>query len=143
MKHFFATFVLVGYVLLVPFCLYGSAMTAHAGTEEMSSTPVHHTDDCGMPFGCEHAEQGGLVDVAVHHISMYLTLSQTPLVALSLFASIFVLRLLLTTGIGNLLRTLLLPTSPSHTPRIDEPHLIARQKILAWLSLFEASPHFA
>ncbi len=144
MRKISATFVLLGYILLVPFCFFGNAMITHADSDNMSSNAVHHIDDCGMPFGCGHANEAGLVDVAVHHISMYLSLTQTPLAAFSLFVTILVLQLLAILGVsGNLLRTLFLQTSSLLVRRMEEPHISTKQKILAWLSLFEASPNFA
>ena len=144
-RQIFATFVLLGYVLLVPLCFFGSAMMAHADTEVMSSNLVHHTDNCGMPLGCGHANEAGAVDDAVHHISMYFSLTQTPPAAFSLLMTILVLQLLVTLGVSsNWFRRLFLQTSSRiHTQRTDEPHIGTKQKILAWLSLFEASPNFA
>jgi hypothetical protein len=146
MKRLVATSLLLGYVTLVPFCLFGGMLMTHTDTIEMAANPAHHMHDCEMPFsGCAHTMEPGAIDTAVHHISMYLSITQTPLTALSLIVVILTLLLLVTLGISqNWLRALFLQTSPRiHARRTDEPHISTMQDILAWLSLFEASPNFA
>lgn len=147
MKLLVATSVLLGYVMLVPFCLFGGALLmVHMDTMEMAANPAHHMHDCEMPFsGCAHTTEPGAIDTAVHHISMYLSITQTPLAAFSLIVAILTLLLLATFGIShNWLHTLFLKTSPRILARrTDEPNISKNQGVLAWLSLFETSPNFA
>jgi|GEM_PF-4916087 len=146
MKHILATSLLVGYIILVPFCLFGGTLLAeHLHTAELATDPMHHVHDCEMPFsGCAHTTDAGALDTAVHHISMYLSITQTPLTTLSLIVAIFSLLFLFTLVVSiGWLRTFFAQTSYVRTRRIDERHFNIRQKILSWLSLFEASPNFA
>ncbi len=146
MKQFIATILLVGYIALVPFCFFGGMLVANADTMNMSGGIAHQMDDCGMPIaGCYHTMQAGGIDTAVHHISMYLSITQTPLAGFSLMIAIMVVLLLLTLGVFQYwLRVFFARTSPRiHLRRVDEPHLSTELRILSWLSLFETSPNFA
>ena len=146
MKGIIATSLLLGYIMLVPFCLFGGAMLMeHIDTMEMAANPAHHLHDCGVPFaGCAHTADSGAMDTIVHHVSMYLSITQTPLAALSLIMAVLSLLFLFAPRISlNGLRALFVQTSHVLTKRTDKPHISSKQKILAWLSLFEASPNFS
>lgn len=144
MKRLLATSVLLGYILLVPFCLFGGAVSDHGGTGNMGNSHVHNAQNGGMPVGCGHASGADAADDAAQHVSMYLSLTQTPLTALSLLVTILALQFLVVLAVSNnWFRTPFLQTSSLHVCRTEEPHVSIRQKILAWLSLFEASPNFA
>lgn len=146
MKRFVAVSLLVGYVMLVPFCFFGGMLMANAHTMNMTGTPPHQMDDCGMLGGCTHGAQSGAIDSIAHHLGMYNSLTHTPLTTLSiimmallavfLFAALrlahYWLRIFLT-------QTSLLPP----IQRADKLRSKIKQHILTWLSLFEASPNFA
>lgn len=146
MKRLLATSLLLGYIMLVPFCLFGGVLLMeHVDTAEMAANPAHHMHDCEVPFsGCAHTTDPGAMDTVVHHISMYSSITQTPLIGPSLFMTVLSLLFLLTLVIShNFLSAFFVQTSNIYVQRTDEPNISIKQKILAWLSLFEASPNFA
>lgn len=144
MKRLLATSILIGYIMLVPFCLFGGALLMeHLDTVEMAANPTHHMHDCGVPFsGCEHTMDPGAMDTAVHHVSMYLSITETPLTGPSLFMAVLTLLFLFSLGAPFWFPTLFLQISPVRAERTNEPRISIKEKILAWLSLFEASPNF-
>jgi hypothetical protein len=75
---------------------------------------------------------------------MYLSISQTPLVALSLFIAVTLALLFIVTVFAQQLGTLFArPTLRLFARGLDDPRSKARQYLLTWLSLFETSPTFA
>ena len=147
MKRLVGTSLLLGYIMLVPFCLFGSALLMqHIDTAEMAANPAHHMHDCGVPFsGCAHTAETGAMDTAVHHVSMYLSITQTPLAIFSfVVAVILVLSLVLFGTFYNWLSAFTQNFSlRTFNGRRDLPRNATKQDILAWLSLFETSPNFA
>lgn len=146
MKRLVATTILFGYIALVPFCFFGGMLMANADTMNMMSGAAHQMDDCGMPIGgCTHGAESGGMDATIHHVGMYHSITQTPLIALSLILATLTLVFLVVLGFAsNFLSTLFFKNSPQHQiRRVDEPRSKTRQSILTWLSLFETSPNFA
>ena len=145
MKRLVATSLLVGYVMLVPFCFFGGMLMANAETMNMIGSASSQMDDCGMSIGgCAHSTGAGGMD-ASHHVGMYNSITQTPLTVFSMMLATLILAVLVVFGfVRNLLST---PFSHvSLRPRMrraDEPRSTIRTSILTWLSLFETSPNFA
>lgn len=138
MKQFVATLLLLGYVMLVPFCFFGGMLMANTGTM--------HMDDCGMSLGgCAHGTGAGGMDTVSHHVGMYNSITQTPLAALSLVflaATAFLLSAfsLSFDWIASLRRE---KSLRFFTRRKDGPRNKIKRLVLTWLSLFETSPNFA
>ncbi len=145
MKQFIATTLLFGYIALVPFCFFGGMLMVNADTMNMVGAS-HQMDDCGMPLGgCANEMGGGGMDTASHHVGMYNSITQTPLVDFSIALSALVFILLIAFSLGNnWLSTLF--SQVAIRPRIrrtEEVVNTTRTNILTWLSLFETSPNFA
>jgi len=146
MKRLTATVLLVGYALLVPFCFFGGvlAVSAHtmnmqAGAHQMPMTSAS-ASDCGMQLpGCANG-----MDPVAHHMSMFNSLTQTPLTALSLLLAVIVVSLAITFSFTYRLLALSFHSDSYHPlARADQPKSAIKQHILTWLSLFETSPTFA
>ncbi|OGZ04951.1 MAG: hypothetical protein A2845_04425 [Candidatus Lloydbacteria bacterium RIFCSPHIGHO2_01_FULL_49_22] len=148
MKRIVAITILLGYVTLVPFCFFGGMLSAQVSTMEMDMDvgPVHQVSDCGMSIsGCVQSMDTGAIGSMMNHVGMYLSLSQTPLLTLSLMTVIIALFLLVATGLIDAYLRAFLARVFVHlrARRADEPRNRIRQSILNWLSLFETSPNFA
>lgn len=146
MKRYIATFLLLGYVMLVPFCFFGGAMMADMDTMDMSGSPTQSMNDCGMlaVVGCAGSTETNALGMIAHHVSMYLSIAQTPVSVFSFIMAICVFFLLaLAFANGWFHRFSLQTSSRLHLRRIDEPQSRTKQSILTWLSLFETSPNFA
>lgn len=146
MNRIITTSLLVGYFLLVPFCFFGGMLMANTETMNMVGGTSSQMDDCGMSIGgCTHGAESGGIDATTHHVGMYHSITQTPLIALSLVLAALTLAFLVVFGfVSNLLSTLFFKNSPQYQiRRVDEPCSKTRQSILTWLSLFETSPNFA
>lgn len=144
MNRLVATLLLFGYVMMVPFCFFGGMLMANAHTMDMIGSPVHQMDGCTMPMAqCANSGAMGAFDVALHHVDMYLSISQTPFVALSLIVAM-TLVFLFVVGTHRLLTVLVTQSAPRlFARRTDELRSRVRQQLLTWLSLFETSPNFA
>lgn len=144
MKRVTATFLLLGYALLVPFCFFGGMLAANAHTMNMPGgthqMPIASASDCGMQLpGCANG-----MDPVEHHMSMFNSLTQTPLTALSLLLAALVVSFALTFWFTYRLLALALLSDSYHPPaRAEQPKSATKQRILTWLSLFETSPTFA
>lgn len=146
MKRYIATFLLLGYVMLVPFCFFGGAMMADMGTMDMGGSPTQSMNDCGMlAVGCAGSTETNALGMIAHHVSMYLSIAQTPVSVFSFIMAICVFSLLaiLVFANGWFHGFSLQTSSRLHLRRIDEPQSKTKQSILTWLSLFEISPNFA
>jgi hypothetical protein len=146
MKQFVATPLLLGYVMLVPFCFFGGTLVANADTMNMLGSAAHQMDDCGMPLGgCANEVGSGGMDTTSHHVSMYNSITQTPLMDFSIVLTALVSILLIVFSLGsNWLSTLF--SQVAIRPRIQRTEEVAnttRTSVLNWLSLFENSPNFA
>ena len=147
MRQFISTLLLLGYVMLVPFCFFGGMLAANMSMSDVVGSPVHQMNDCGMSLpGCAHKGETGGMGAIDHHISMYGSITQTPLVAALIMLVTMVVLLLTVFGLTveqlfriALLRTHLRPPRG----RSDEPQSGTPQTLLTWLSLFENSPTFA
>lgn len=136
---------MLGYLLLVPFCFFGGmAMAAMIMPEAPSLTGVnahaHALSGCtvGAAIGCAHladphAPSGG-------HGDMYLSLTETPLQSL-----VFVLALV---GVGFAIAladfvgpTLLRTWRIIRIASLRAPRAYTRRAFFARLALFEASPN--
>jgi hypothetical protein len=144
-KRLVATPLLIGYVMLVPFCFFGGMLAASAHTMDMAGgmTGSAHTmpmsTDCGMQLPC-----AGDSDPVEHHMSMFNSITQTQLTDLSLLLAVLVVSLLITFSLNYHLLALLLVRDSYHPrARADQPKSTIKQNILTWLSLFETSPNFA
>ena len=136
MKRLLATFLLLGYVLLVPFCFFGGMVFASAGHMNMSDMQMGAMPD--MP-----ATPSG-IDFAADHVGMYNSITQTPLTALALLAvSMTVVFLFGFALMVSLLRTSIAETVAYGRTRKREAQYHATIRIRHWLSLFESSPNFA
>jgi hypothetical protein len=145
MKRFIATTLLLGYIALVPFCFFGGMLMANADTMNMAGA-AHQMDDCGMPLGgCANGMGSGGMDTTSHHVGMYNSITQTPLMDFSIVLAALVSILLIAFSSGhNWLSAL--SSLVAVRPRIRRTEEIAntpRTGILTWLSLFETSPNFA
>lgn len=141
MKRLTATFLLLGYALLVPFCFFGGLLAASAHTMDMTgiSHAMPMASDCGMQLPC-----AGGVDPVAHHMSMFNSITQTPLVGVSLLLAILAASLLVIVALHPRFLALFLSPDTYHPPQRADRHKSAfRQSILTWLSLFETSPTFA
>jgi hypothetical protein len=145
MNRIVATFLLIGYVTLVPFCFFGGVLMADMNMEHMTGSPMHHMNGCEMGVGgCAQSSGMSAIDLVAHHVGMYLSISQTPLVALSLIVAATMLLFVVLVFAQHLLG-MLFARSTLHllTRSPDDPRSKAHQPLLAWLSLFETSPTFA
>lgn len=148
MKRFSAATLLVGYILLAPFCFFGGALSAHANMADMtmSDGTAHHVYDCSMSVpGCVHSTEAGAMDAVADHVGMYLSFSQTPLAAQSVMMVIIATFLIATFAIdfGSILAFLAQAFVRPCLRRAEESQSRIRVSILNWLSLFETSPNFA
>lgn len=148
MKRLVALSLLAGYIMLVPFCFFGGALMVSGGAMNMDMNMIgssaHSMGDCGMSLGgCVHA--AGIGDPIAHHVSMYNSITQTPLTALTLMMAVLVVAFAASFYlVFGSLPALLARTSLRHPPqRTSEPQSGIKQRILSWLSLFETSPNFA
>ncbi|HEY9585401.1 MAG TPA: hypothetical protein VJJ02_02300 [Candidatus Paceibacterota bacterium] len=146
MKHLVPTVLLFGYIMLVPFCFFGGTVMANTDTINMIGSPTHQMDDCGIPMaGCAHPSDAGAMGMITHHVGMYLSISQTPLVALAMVVMIASLVLFTVFGLIRwwlhvfLARHSLCPVPCTKKKFFNQ----LRQNFLTWLSLFETSPNFA
>lgn len=146
-KQFIATTLLLGYIALVPFCFFGGMLMANADTMNMMSGVAHQMDDCGMPLGgCAHGmEASGGMDTTSHHVGMYNSITQTPLMDFSIVLAALISIVLIAFGLAHSWRDLLLSQVPIRLRirRTEEVPSVTRASILTWLSLFETSPNFA
>jgi hypothetical protein len=146
MKRFVAATLLLGYVMLVPFCFFGGMLMANANTMNMIDVATHQMDDCGMSLaGCANEMGAGGMDSAAHHVGMYNSITQTPFVAFSIMLAALVSIMLIAFSLAHSWLRLLL-SQAAIRPRIrkaEEVPNATRASILAWLSLFETSPNFA
>jgi len=146
MKRLVATALLFGYILLVPFCFFGGALSVHAIGMHMEGGAVHQMNDCALSLGgCAQGTVTGVMDPVAHHLGMYNAVTHTPLatplilmalvVALSLALVWFTQELRSTRSADTVFR---LPLQRERKrPRATQRH------ILVWLSLFETSPNRA
>ena len=138
MKRLTATLLLVGYALLVPFCFFGGLLAASAHTMDMTggAHTVPMASDCGMQLTC-----AGGVDPVAHHMSMFNSITQTPLTDLSLMLAVLVVSFVVIFSLNYRLLALLLVRDAYHPlHRAGQPKSTIKQSILTWLSLFETSP---
>ena len=146
MKRLVTTALLFGYVLLVPFCFFGGALSVHAIGMDMGGGALHQMNDCAMQLGgCGEGAATGAMDPVAHHLGMYNSITQTPLaaplilmtlvVAFSLSLVWFTQQLRSTRSADTVFRLAL--QRERKRPRAT------RQHILVWLSLFETSPNRA
>lgn len=144
MNRLVATLLLFGYVMMVPFCFFGGMLMTNAHTMDMIGNPVHQMDGCTMPMmGCANSGAMGAFDVALHHVDMYLSISQTPLTTLSSITAM-TLVLLFVVLTYRVLGVLFAQSAPRlFARRTDKLRSRVRQQLLTWLSLFETSPNFA
>ncbi len=145
MKRHVTAMLLLGYILLVPFCFFGGMLSAEASMD-MSGGATHHVYDCGMSLpGCVYSTEAGAMDAVADHVGMYLSFSQTPLAAQSVMMVIIATFLIATFAIafGSILAFLAQAFVRPCLRRGDESQSGIRQCILNWLSLFETSPNFA
>lgn len=147
MERLAATLVLLGYVLLVPFCFFGGMTMAHTAMDmEMIGAPMSDMDmgDCGLAIGgC--AAHGGVFGTIAHHVGMYLSLtSGTPGVVSVLFAiaALFAFSLF-SAYLLRCLRAILSASRRSLAWVAERTHTVAEHRLLTWLALFETSPNFA
>jgi hypothetical protein len=145
MNRIVATFLLIGYVTLVPFCFFGGALMENMDMEHMAGSPMHQMNGCEMAMeGCAQSNGMSAIDFVTHHVGMYLSISQTPLVALSLLIAATLLLLFVVSVFAQQLGILFArPTLRLLARGLDDPRSKARQYLLTWLSLFETSPTFA
>ena len=69
MKRLVATALLFGYVLLVPFCFFGGALSVHAIGMNMGGGTLHQMNDCAMQLGgCAQGAVAGAMDPVAHHL---------------------------------------------------------------------------
>lgn len=142
MKRFTATILLLGYALLVPFCFFGGMLAASAHTMNMTggahAMPV--VPDCGMQTpGCV-----GDTGPIAHHMSMFNSITQTPLTDLSLSLVVLALSLAVIFSLNYRLLAQLFARHSYHPPqRSHESKGAIKQNLLTWLSLLETSPTFA
>ena len=147
MKKLLFLLLVVGYLALVPFCLFGGAMMASAQTMDMglmSSVPMQGMNDCGIPaFGCSMTP--GAMGSFIHHVEMYLSLTGTTPTILGSLA-IIALLLFATVCLVFKIWRLSLPVQTGYLQdsRAREGGQVQSQSVfLRWLSLFESSPNFA
>lgn len=146
MKQITATSLLLGYILLVPFCFFGGMLMANADTMNMVGSPAHQMDDCGMPLGgCAHSMGASGMDSVIHHVGMYNSITQTPFATFSAMLAAVAVFLLLAFGLSyNWLSIFSYQNSlRPFVRRTNEPRSNTQQSTLNWLSLFETSPNFA
>jgi len=144
MKRFAVILLIAGYIMLVPFCFFGGILMANGDMMDMIAHPAHQMSDCGMPLGaCTHG--AGAMDTTAHHVSMYNSITQTPLAALTVLMALLTVSFAVSLySIYGWPPTLLAQTSLYRPPRRQsEPESRTKQRILTWLSLFETSPNFA
>jgi hypothetical protein len=145
MNRIVATFLLIGYLTLVPFCFFGGALMANMDMEHVTGSPMHQMNGCEMVMeGCAQSSGMSAIDLVAHHVGMYLSISQTPLVMLSLFIAVALSLLFVISVFAQQLSLLFArPTLRLFARGLDDPCSKARQYLLTWLSLFETSPTFA
>ena len=146
MKRFIAISLLLGYIMLVPFCFFGGALMADMSAMDMSGSPMLSMNDCGMSVaGCAGSTDTGAMGMIAHHVGMYLSITQTPLVALLAITMMVVSLFLVTFVVTRQLIGELYTSSPLRFNRrvFDKPRNLSKQRLLTWLSLFETSPNFA
>lgn len=146
MKRLIATSLLVGYVMLVPFCFFGASLMTSPDSMNMISNPAHQMSDCGILVGaCANSTTAGGVDDASHHVGMYHSITQSPLVAFSIVLVALIAVVLFTFGLSRNLFTAFLSRIILRfkAQRLREISNSIRTAILTWLSLFETSPNFA
>ena len=146
MKQLIATSLLIGYLTLVPFCLFGGALfMKHLNAVEMSADPMHLMHDCKISIaGCSHTMDTGAMDTVIHHVSMYLSITQTPILTLFMIVVILTLLSLVVFKLSHhCIRAIFLIIFRVYVREMRWSHITIKQKILSWLSLFETSPNFA
>lgn len=146
MNRFVTTLLLLGYIMLVPFCFFGGALMAPMSTMDMGGSPTQPMNDCGMSMaGCAGSTETGAMGMIAHHVGMYLSITQTPLVALLAITMIVVSLFLVTfVVIRQLAGELYASSSLRFNKRVfDKPRNLSKQRLLTWLSRFETSPNFA
>lgn len=146
MRKTLSTFLLLGYVMLVPFCFFGSTMMADAHPMSVAGSATHPMNDCEMPLdGCANGMGSNGMDTVSHHASMYYSITQSPLVVFSIMLAALVSIILIALSfVHNWLSVLFLQiTIRTRMRRSEEIPDGARASILPWLSLFETSPNFA
>lgn len=148
MKRSVTASLLLGYVLLVPFCFFGGAFSGNVASMNMIGNPAHQMTDCSIPLGgCAQSTGSGAVDSVAHHVGMYNSITQTPLAVLSTMMTIMAVFLLLAVAPSSYYNWLNIFSSQSSlrplARRTNEPRSNTPQSILIWLSLFETSPNFA
>ena len=120
-------------------------LMANAATMNMVSGAAHQMDDCGMPLGgCANEMGTGGMDTTSHHVGMYHSITQTPLMDFSIVLTVLVSVVLIAFSLGHN-RLSLLFSQVAVRPRIQRTEEVAnttRTSILTWLSLFETSPNF-
>jgi hypothetical protein len=144
MNRFLATALLFGYVLLVPFCFFGGAMSADMSTMETSGAHPHEMVDCCVSIGEPmHSTDAGVMGMIAHHFGMYNSFAQTPLAAILI--AVVAVFLLVAFGLPHAKLRVVLARSSLRllVQRSDEPRSRSPQYLLTWLSLFESSPTFA
>lgn len=140
MQRLVVSLLLIGYVLLVPFCFLGNSLLPTADTmpnmmhNEMSTqTGVEKTPCCAQAHG---------VDALATHSAMYLIYTGVPVMAFVLLSTLLLLSVLLAVhffSFTDLFRKL-------HTPlsfRVRKKRSLlafAQRDLLAWLSQNETSP---
>ena len=133
--------------MLVPFCFFGGALVASGNTMDMTGNSALQMGGCALSLAtnCTPGMDDSAMGMIAHHVGMYLSITQTPLV-FALFAMIIAAVFFLTAFV--LIRewlSLLFAWSSllRLTQRASEPRRLLRQSLLTWLSLFETSPTFA
>lgn len=145
MKPFVATTLLLGYILLVPFCFFGGMLMFGTTAMNMDGLAAHQMSDCGMPIGgCALPVHAGGMDAAAHHVGMYNSITQTPLTALALLVVTMTAVLLIAFVLsGNALRSPIAEIVAYGRTRKRKTQYNATTHLRHWLSLFESSPNFA
>ena len=148
MKKLFISLLMVGYLALVPFCLFGGAMMASAQPMDMGlMSPMQGMNNCGIPaVGCSMTS--GAMGSFMHHVEMYLSLTNTAPSALGFFVLIALL-LFTTVFLVFKIWRLSLPAQTRYLPRYlqnrrarEDGQVQSQSIFLRWLSLFESSPNF-
>ena len=145
MKKLLISLLMVGYLALVPFCLFGGGVVASAQPMDMGlMSPMQGMNNCGMPaFGCSMTS--GAMGTFIHHVEMYLSLTST---APSPLGSFVLIVLLLFTAVFFVFKIwrLSLPAQTGYLQNSsarEVGQVQSQSTFLRWLSLFESSPNFA
>ena len=145
MKRALTSVVIVGYLLLVPYCFLGTPAfltSTHSASEHVATAHAggHLITTCGDT--CLNSPAS---DTLLHHMGMYLSITSGIGVSyFMIFALLFLLAL--TTVVFRIRNSA--HTRPLHAhsrSRRDRGQLrfVTHRDFLRWLSLSEASPNFA